>query len=230
MPGLLLGGGTVDRLLPKPAELLAAYLEDEGTRYLNQVPITPADRLLPEDLAVTLLINSQVGYRAYKSVQDFGPALDFSVLPAVTLEETTESQRGVVAGFIGEVAQWSGFATSVATKVLHKKRPALIPLLDNQAIFGAYMNPKWPASRSPADSIRDVKLIREALERIAVDLTRPDNATVWPVLHDQEPARSRLELFDMIWWVHFRSVEPVQKAGSKWTSAGTMPPDNHGLF
>jgi hypothetical protein len=72
-PILLLGGSVVDRLLPSPAELLAAYREDEGTRYLNQVPITPGDRLLPEDLAVTLLINSQVGYRAYKSVQDLGP-------------------------------------------------------------------------------------------------------------------------------------------------------------
>jgi hypothetical protein len=212
MPGLLLGGAVLDRLLPNPAELLAAYREDEGTRYLNQVPITPADRLLPEDLAVTLLINSQVGYRAYKSVQDLGPTLDSSVLPAVTLEETTAAQREVVATFIGEVAHWPGFATSVATKVLHKKWPALIPLLDNQAIFGAYMNPKWPASRSPADSIRDPKLICEALDRIALDLTRPENATVWPALSALEPARSRIELFDMIWWVYFRSLEPVHKA------------------
>ena len=41
------------------------------------------------------------------------------------------------------MAQWPGFAASVATKVLHKKRPGLIPVLDNQA-FGAYMNPNWP--------------------------------------------------------------------------------------
>jgi putative NADH-flavin reductase len=34
----------------------------------------------------------------------------------------------------------------VATKVLHKKRPKLKPILDNEAIFGAYMNPKWPES------------------------------------------------------------------------------------
>jgi hypothetical protein len=211
----LLGGAVVDRLLPSPARFLAAYREDEGTRYLNQVPITPADRLLPEDLAVTLLINSQVGYRAYKSVQDLGPALDFSVLPAVTLQDATAAEREAVAGFIAEVAHWSGFATSVATKVLHKKRPGLIPLLDNQAIFGAYMNPKWPTSRSFADSVWDVKLIREALDRIAFDLTRPENMKVWPALGALEPVRSRIELFDMIWWVYFRSLEPVAKAGSR---------------
>ena len=51
------------------------------------------------------------------------------------------------------MASWDGFAASVATKILHKKRPALIPILDNQAIFGAYMNPQWPSKPSRADSI-----------------------------------------------------------------------------
>jgi hypothetical protein len=36
------------------------------------------------------------------------------------------------------MTSWPGFGASVATKTLHKKRPALIPVLDNMAIFGAY--------------------------------------------------------------------------------------------
>ena len=48
--------------------------------------------------------------------------------------------------FIAAVTDWEGFASSVATKVPHKKRPKLIPILDDEAIFGAYMNPKWPES------------------------------------------------------------------------------------
>lgn len=51
--------------------------------------------------------------------------------------------------------------------------------------------------------------IREALEWITGDLTRPENEAVWPVLKRQEPERSRIELFDMVWWVYFRQVEPV---------------------
>ena len=46
-----------------------------------------------------------------------------------------------------------GFAASVATKVLHKKRPKLIPILDNEAIFGAYMNPKWPEKLASTDCV-----------------------------------------------------------------------------
>lgn len=46
-----------------------------------------------------------------------------------------------------------GFAASVATKVLHKKRPKLILILDNEAIFGACMNPKWPERLASTDCV-----------------------------------------------------------------------------
>jgi hypothetical protein len=97
----------------------------------------------------------------------------------------------------------------LATKTLHKKRPGLIPILDNQAIFGAYMNPLWPGKRSLMDTIKAVPRIKEALDWIAADMTRFENASVWPQLHAIEPERSRIELFDMVWWMYFRQVEPV---------------------
>jgi hypothetical protein len=94
------------------------------------------------------------------------------------------------------VAKWPGFAASVATKVLHKKRPQLIPIVDNQAIFGADMNSGWPEERSSIESIYAVGRIREALDWIFFDLTRAENAEVWPRLEGIEPRRSRIELFD----------------------------------
>jgi hypothetical protein len=54
-----------------------------------------------------------------------------------------------------------------------------------------------------------VPRIKEALDWIAHDLIRPENASVWPRLEDIEPERSRIELFDMVWWMYFRQVEPV---------------------
>lgn len=205
---LVVGGGVVDRRLRNADELLLAYREDEGIRYLKHVPITPPDRLLPEDLAVTILINSRVGYRAWKSVADRGPSLDLAALPASPLEHTSPEDRDVVADVIAEVAGWPGLAASVATKVLHKKRPALIPILDNQAIFGSYMTSAWPRSRSSQDSVKDRRRIRDALERLAFDLTRTENARAWPALQSREPDRTLIELFDMTWWSHFRRIEP----------------------
>ena len=107
------------------------------------------------------------------------------------------------------MTSWPWVGASLATKTLHKKRPALIPVLDNQAIFGAYMNPLWPEKRSLADSVKAVPRIKEALDWITEDLTRPENESVWPQLQAIEPTRSRIELFDMIWWMYFRQVEPV---------------------
>jgi len=110
------------------------------------------------------------------------------------------------------VVAWPGFAASVATKVLHKKRPALIPILDNEAIFGAYMSPTWPEQRASMESVYSPSRIREALDWIWFDVTRPENEDVWPVLNRSHPSRTRIELFDMAWWMQFRSVQPGRPA------------------
>jgi len=72
--------------------------------------------------------------------------LDVGKLPDVPLEETSAGGRAQVASFIAAVTDWEGFAASVATKVLRKNRPKLIPIFDHEAIFGAYINPNGPKS------------------------------------------------------------------------------------
>jgi hypothetical protein len=86
---------------------------------------------------------------------------------------------------------------------------ALIPILDNEAIFGAYVSPIWPDQRASMHSVHPPSRIREALDWIWFDLTRPENRGVWPALARAHPARTRIELFNMAWWMHFRSVQPV---------------------
>ena len=182
---LVVGGGGLDRRVDDVEALLLAYRSYSGAEYLDHEPRTRLDELVPEDLAVTSLINSRFTMDAFRSLALHGHEVDLRSLPDVPLEQTTVDERGRVADLVATVAQWRGFGASVATKVLHKKRPALIPILDNQAIFGAYMNPLWPE--------------------------RPS--------HTIEPSRSRIQLFDSIWWMHFRQVEPV--AGS--TPAESVP-------
>ncbi len=212
---LIFGAGKIDRRVAGVEGLLLAYRDEEkdwGQLYLEYEPVTPRDRLLVEDLAVTMLINSRVAARAATSVYANGATLDLRSLPHKALEETTADDRQLIASLIGTMASWPWISASVATKTLRKKRPALIPILDNRAIFGAYMNPLWPQRRSLADSIKAVPRIKEALDWVTEDLTRTENASVWPELQEIEPARSRIELFDMIWWMHFRQVEPAASA------------------
>jgi hypothetical protein len=143
-----------------------------------------------------------------------GAAVDLRSLPDKSLEETIDEERQLVADVIGTMTSWPWVGASLATKTLHKKRPTLIPILDNQAIFGAYMNPVWPGKPSLTETVKAVQRIKEALDWIAYDLTRAENETVWPQLQAIEPERTPIELFDCVWWMYFRQVEPVAPAAS----------------
>jgi Family of unknown function (DUF6308) len=203
---LIFGAGEIDRRVPDVEELLRDWREKEkdfGQLYLEHEPITSPDRVFVEDLAVTMLMNSRVDARQAMGVFRNRATFDLSILPDKALGETTDGQRQVVAGLIGAMTSWPGIGASVATKTLHKKRPALIPVLDNMAIFGAYMYPMWPEKRALADTVKAVPRIKEALDWIAVDVTRSENEAVWERLQEIEPTRSRIELFDMVWWMHF---------------------------
>ena len=57
---LTFGSGGLVRVVRDPVTLLIAYRGDSGTDYLNFRPTTPIDVLLPEDLAVTILIMADV--------------------------------------------------------------------------------------------------------------------------------------------------------------------------
>lgn len=213
MHPLLVGIGRLERRLDDAVELLHAYTTDDGLRYLDYEPATSSDALVPDDLAVTILINSRVKGSAFKSIQDFGASLPLASVPRTPLEDSTPALRQQVAELTAELASWSGFAASVATKILHKKRPATIPILDNQAIFGAYMNPSWPQEPARQDSIYAVSRIREGIDWIHADLTAEANTATWAHLHRLASSRTRVELFDMVWWSYFRQVEPVRRSG-----------------
>jgi hypothetical protein len=203
---LIFGAGKFDRCVPEVEALLRDWREKErdwGQLFLEYKPMTPRNRLLVEDLAVTMLMNSRVAARAATSVCRNGASLDLGSLPDKALEETTDEERLAVAELIGTMASWPWLGASVATKTLHKKRPALIPVLDNMAIFGAYMNPLWPDRPALADTVKAVPRIKEALDWITADVTRSENESVWHGLEETEPERSRIELFDMVWWMFF---------------------------
>ena len=65
------------------------------------------------------------------------------------------------------------------------------------------MNPLWPERRAKEDTIKAVPRIKEALDWIAVDVSRQENEDAWARLEAIDPERTRIELFDMVWWMYF---------------------------
>jgi hypothetical protein len=214
------GGGTINRPpLTDPEGCLREFLEDESQRnsgrvYYDYKPVTHRDRLFPEDVAITLALNSRASALAVCSVVRLGHTLDLGALPKGPLHETSAPERTKLAELLAQVCDWHGFKASMATKMLHKKRPALIPVLDNKAIFGAYMNTQWgQPKRAPADSVGDRGRIAQALNFITADLVRPENVGTWPMLQAMAPERTLIEIFDMVWWIHFTRTERQMETG-----------------
>src|SRR5215210_1645440 len=100
---LIFGAGKIDRQVPDVEALLRDWREKErdfGQLYLEHKPATPGDRLLVEDLAATMLVNSRVAARAATSVYRHGATIDLRSLPSHALEETTDAERQRVANII----------------------------------------------------------------------------------------------------------------------------------
>ena len=58
---LILGAGQPDGTISDADVLLGQHPAEDGLRYLNWQPSTDPSHLSPEDLAVTILINSRAG-------------------------------------------------------------------------------------------------------------------------------------------------------------------------
>jgi hypothetical protein len=221
---LVFGARELDRVVSDAEKLLVSYRDDDGYPYLEYRTTSPNSHIVPEDLAVTLLVNSRATGKAFKSIEKYGPTLSLARLPDKPLEGTTQAERTTVAAVIAEVANWPGFATSIATKVLHKKKPALIPILDNQAIFGAYLNRYWPQRNSSQDSVKDQDRIEQALGWMTYDLTRDENTQIWARMRVIEPARTLVQLFDSVWWMYFRKTEPLRTNAKHPAGKGRQSP------
>lgn len=131
---LIYGAEKVDRRVQGIEDLAREWRvreADWGQLYLEFEPATPPDVLLVEDLAATMLINSRVAGQAAAAVLRHGASLDLTSLPDKPLEQTTPEERRRLAELIGTMTGWPWIGASLATKTLHKKRPQLIPVLDN---------------------------------------------------------------------------------------------------
>jgi hypothetical protein len=90
---LVVGAGKLDRTLENVEAPVDSYRTDDGLRYLDYQPLTPPDRMVPEDLAVTILINSRVAGTAFKAVQDHRDEVPLDALPGCALEDANDGER-----------------------------------------------------------------------------------------------------------------------------------------
>ena len=101
----------------------------------------------------------------------------------------------------------SGFATALATKVLHAKRRASVPVIEGATIQTRFMDPTWHPTRIDRPKARHavtddaVAAVVKAIYRCVSD---PRNQAAWLLLESEFSDFTRIELFDMAWWAVVR--------------------------
>jgi len=174
-----------------------------GPSYYRYVPVTPADELSLEDLALCVLLEGQPSSGAARELAELAAAdRDLSGVPTTELHLTSDVERGRIIDTVMRVVQLKGFASSLATKLLHKKRPRTIPILDNEAIYGTMLSGTWRAGDRPTrgGSVTARSRIEEALGRIFEVVADEQNAATFRALEAEHSGLSRIQILDKAWW------------------------------
>jgi hypothetical protein len=201
---LRLCAGTL--VVEHPDQVLLDYLDvRNGYAYpaYDRLVTNGSAELVDGDLLAPALIGVHIDSGRFSLLQEMLPALEaVADLPAVPLHEADEDHVLCVAGLFGILDEpryaGRGVRGTVVSKVLHRKRPDLVPLYDSR-IFEAYTAPgALPRStdRAWADFIADLcRQMRDdlqaesaafdALERLAADEGKPV---------------SRLRILDILVW------------------------------
>lgn len=201
-----------DHIVPDAEAAIERYLSPgwvrNGPLYYRHRPCTDPDRVVLEDLGAAVLLEGVRSSRAARSLAD--RPVYIGRVPKIPLEEAEESDRQLVVDAIMDLigpTRGSGFASSVATKVLHKKRPATVPVLDNRAVYGAFLDASWSPGEWPAGhSVRAAGRVRAALDAVAQVLSDHRNEATWETVCMRWNEFTRVELFDMAWWAYVRTT------------------------
>ncbi len=119
-------------MVGRPLERLLRFFREEYD-YYDAIGDDEPDRITPLDVIVTAAVNARIGRaselrRIHRGVAERCDRL-LAEIPRGA--DILEWEIAGVAEVVHEAAQVDGVAIAVATKILHRKRPDLIPMLDS---------------------------------------------------------------------------------------------------
>jgi len=144
--------------------------------YYDGIGFTDPDRIEPLDVLVTVAMNSFVNSaaRVHRVHQGMAAACD-PILPQISVDAHLLApgvDLSLVEALLDGACRVSGVLLPVATKVLHRKRRALIPMLDN-VVLGHYLAPPElaPLRGKTQDGRQAASVATVVLDLFRTDLT-----------------------------------------------------------
>ena len=146
MPAMHLCAGTLQ--VEHPDQVLLDYLDvRNGYAYpaYDTLETNSTASLVDGDLLAPMLLGAHVDASRFALLREMLPALEaVADLPEVPLQDADDDHVLCVAGLFGILDEpryaGRGIRGTIVSKVLHRKRPELVPLYDSR-IFEAYTAP-----------------------------------------------------------------------------------------
>jgi len=155
-----------------PAAVAARMLGEEW-HYYDGVPMGDWERVEPMDVLATVSVNSFVtdAARVRRVHRGLASACDGRLAGIPRDAHLLDSDVAEVEGLLAAACEVPGVLVPVATKVLHRKRPHLIPMLDNVVLahYFGYLDRPELVGRSQ-DKRRAASAARVALDAFRADL------------------------------------------------------------
>lgn len=109
------------------------YFESYAFRYYDDAPATPPNTILPTDICITITLNSRAGYKQVHSVIQHKANIEeaLSQVPVeLTLLDSIDDSMKEKLNFLFKNICVPHIRLSTGSKILHRKRPSLIPIMD----------------------------------------------------------------------------------------------------
>jgi hypothetical protein len=200
-----LANGTLE--IPDPEEALRSYLDPSaGSAWpaYDDLVTNGSTELVDGDLLAPTLLHAPVDSGRFRALKEMWPHLvKVADLPPVALQDADDAVIDAVAelfaGLDSELLRRSGVRGSIVAKVLHRKRPDLIPLYDSR-IFDAY-TAAGALPRAPNRS--QVDLMRLVCQQMRADLRSEATrfAELQRSLADADVQLSQLRILDILVWM-----------------------------
>ncbi len=189
------------------ANCIAEYIKEQAfVAFYDGAQVTQDNEMRPLDWAVSTLLAAPIRrYSAFETLwQDNGKLLNecnhalAALSPDIPLKHEESLQlRGKVEAAFDAFMQPAGIKSSIAAKILHKKRPLLIPVIDDfvsTVLIG----------------VRGYKLSARTITDIIFDRFRPQLLSNLPALHEvasllagtRTPPLSAIRILDIAIWRH----------------------------
>ena len=200
--------------IERPLAKLLAFAQEEYATY-DGVATALDSTITIHDITLSVMMNSWLmatgGRSVYGARERIGRALERIPPHTSLLDDHAAIPWDAVRELFNEFETVKGAKLAVATKILHKKRPQLLPMFDRQVLDHyrqAYPNARWQLTMGPL-AVQAMERFREDLLAVAGPLThlRADLAQAgFPLT----PVR----LLEALIWIERSKTEPYYSATS----------------